>query len=180
MTVRFSLDTEDIMAFQSYFLANSKMFRKTIRSIRFMPPALFIILAFVLTVGMKDKEGLQIFVWVYMIVTSVLWVILMPGIMKKVTLKKTKKALLKPANVLLFEEREITFSEEGVVIRTDKVDENLKWDVFIGVAEVPKYFFLFISAQQAHVIPALKFTEQQNTTLREMFMRHINKPVLEV
>jgi hypothetical protein len=69
-----------------------------------------------------------------------------------------------PDNFSIFNETTLTASDTEIHLKNIIVDSRLKWDAVIKKTETPNYYFLFLNAMQAIIIPkrAFKNTDEQH------------------
>jgi hypothetical protein len=70
-----------------------------------------------------------------------------------------------PDNFSIFNETILTASDTELCLKNIIVDSKLKWDAVIKKTETSNYYFLFLNAMQAIIIPkkAFKNIEEQQT-----------------
>ena len=77
MDITYTLKEEDYLKFNLYHIKNSKTGIRALNLQRFVPPLLYIVLAYLMTVVMEASLGVMIG---YALVISILWIVFYPCI----------------------------------------------------------------------------------------------------
>ncbi len=169
MSIAFDLGIRDLSAFYKYFYETHKQTRRAMWIVRFIYPVMLI--AIPLMMGLDPCEDTMFF-----IISAIIGLamgLLMPLWHKKRYLKRTKKNLLKPGNAIFLGQREMTFGEETVEIKTKNADEQIKWPAFIKWVEIPGYVFLYVAENAAQIIPLTQIAPEQAVELKTILNSYI-------
>lgn len=67
---------------------------------------------------------------------------------------------------------ELTFSDEGILFRSNGVESRLAWDFYLKALETPEYFFLVYGKDMFSLIPKRVLRDRrQESALRELMRR---------
>lgn len=67
-----------------------------------------------------------------------------------------------PDNAALFSERQILFSNAEIVVKDEFIETTIQWKGIIRLEETPDYFYLYITSNQALIIPKQVLTLSGN------------------
>lgn len=166
MKLSFDITIDDVVAFHSYHFdaALAAGRKKRISSYGFAALVLSV-LGIVCYLDFKSP--------VYLAIYGVMAVITMAvGVTgwsaKSSMLKRVRRQAENKENANLFGAYTMEFDDGKVRIAGGKSEETLQWAAFVRFIEAPEYFFPYLSAQQALIVPKRAMTEAEVGGLREL------------
>jgi hypothetical protein len=177
MTIKFDIDYNDLVAYYRYFAKTSKnmIFGKWLRVL--IVPALMLINLLSSSSSEYDKK-FGLFVLLVHVLISAVWVIIILVIEHSRPARIVRKQITNPENIGIIGYREMTFTDDGIIAKSEKSETKMSWDAIVKVTETGTYFLPYIGANQAFIIPKQKITPQDVETLESLFKAHnllINK-----
>lgn len=170
MTLNYTLDAEDIKQMLSELMA-TKPYRNGRWIITIFAVAIFAGIG--IFFPKYPLVGKELFIFVYCMFFALLSLIILPRLLKKLTVKKSLKKFLVPENQLAFGSRELTLDENGFGLRTDQVEEKLKWSAIIKVEETAYFYKIFVSALAFHSVPKSKITPDEAQELEAILSSYV-------
>ena len=169
MTIGFDIQLPDVLAFTKHYVATNKNLRRTWNVLTWIGPVLFIGL-----VLLQTKPGTDAFLGgiVGAVLLSVFYVLLLLLARRRTPLRLAKQVFSNPENSNLIGYREMTFSEDEILLKSDKIDLKMAWNTIIKVGDMDTHFLLYTGSNQAYIIPKRKITLQDVETLNVLFKSH--------
>jgi hypothetical protein len=164
MTLSFEIEIDDIIAFYSNHYDNEPVNNKW-KKYWWITPVLLIYLGVIFY--FEDRNNWTPIVIVGILALALVLIRILHS--KSRWQKQLRKTLDVPENAIWFGERTMEFSDEQVITHVEGIsDETLSWKAFVRISETPEYFFLYISAIQAHVVPKRAMTATQIKELTQL------------
>ncbi len=152
MTVRFSLDMDDWLAFNEYYFRTSPEMKKTRRNAIIVFPVAMALTA----LAMSLDSPMPWAFYALLAVASLAWVLFYPRRFEKNALKKARKLLAEGDNSGLLCEQEFQFGEDGLRVATNNSTETMAWDRIKKLVATDGYYYLYNSAVSAYILPRAK------------------------
>lgn len=152
VTAQFEFEIEDWLAFQKHFLLNSTKFKRTKMIMTFYLPVL---LAVIMLVEYRVLSKNPFFI-IIAIIASALWIIFYPKRLERRTLNNAEKMINSGDNSGVLGENTVALSDEFVLYITPESECKYKWSGVKKIEETDEYYFLFLSALTAIIIPKKK------------------------
>ena len=159
MTINFDIDMDDMMSFQRHFVNTSPMLRKTKRMITYIFPVFLFLFGIVGFYTTHSRFDLAFGIFMLIIIT--IWVIFIPKLFVHMTLKRSKKILLKPGNEIMFGKFEMSFTDEGLDVKTPNTSSNILWNIIPKAEETQNYIYIYLSQVSAYIIPKQKISNSE-------------------
>lgn len=166
---KITLDDNDYLLFNQYFLLNSKIGKKTLMYYRLCVPFLsFIFIVLLYIVGTDSKLILT-----ETIVLTILS-IFMISYSKKIILRSVKnrmKNMKKEGRLPYGYEATIKFDDENIYEITPNTESKTKYSFVEKVAVTEKAIYIYINSIQAYILPVNVFTDEME---KSKFLEFIN------
>jgi hypothetical protein len=85
----------------------------------------------------------------------------------------TKKIMSGSDNSSMYGNRTMIFTEDGIEVKTAESNSSLKWSMVKRLGETSDYFFLYISAVSAYIVPKKKIATTEIENLKILFEKKI-------
>lgn len=149
MIVQFDLALADYIAFSLHHATHAPTMRKSVRSLRFGLPALWLALVLLPVALGEPFGGLE----AAFAVMALLWVIFLPSFLRwSVQRNATRYYERGLVNGQLGPHR-VELTETGIRDSTPVSDFHMAWSGVERVAEGPDHLFVYLGAHAAHIIP---------------------------
>jgi len=158
MRIVFDFTIEDWMAFQSHFVEKAKNYKLTRMVTALMVPLVFTCLI----VYDVLLDNIKIVSYLIYMIFSIIWIIYTLKTYKRSYLKKVRKILLNGDNSGILGSHEVIFNDDGVTHIQPQSEEKVLWAGIKKVEENDDYFFLFVTAISALIIPKKKIEKDLN------------------
>jgi len=173
LQLRFAITREDYLKFYLYMFWDSpqnKRKRNAYYLRQIIPLALFIF-AFYYT-GVFDRNDVFILIVIGLLVLTFVLSILNA---RSSTLRAAQKIADDNDNESIFSEKNMEVNDNGIFIKTDKLESNYRWDAFTKKIETADYYFLFTSGIYAIIIPKRVFNSSTDkTAFDKMLLQHLS------
>lgn len=170
MEIRYNLDEEDYLAFNSFHVRSSKMIIKALRVQQFLGPVIFFLVPVVFA-GLGD-ESFPALMFIFLL-ASVLWVWLYPKFFWRSVMSRTKKALKEGKNEGVYGPHSMWLTEEGVREVNTKGESSVIWSGIEQLKEDKANFYLYTSAFGAYILPKNQLADE--AAVRQSISVHMNK-----
>lgn len=148
MKIRYEVSMDDMLAFYSYFYANSKMVRNQRIAVLVIVSASFFVAAIMFDFGFSNYQKV-----LFPIVASVVFAVFFSA-RHKHTLKRCSQKLLEETGTDgILGQHELELFQDRLTERTEFNETSHFWVKFDRIIESEEHFFLFATPTQAHVIP---------------------------
>lgn len=147
MNINYEITGNDIWSFNRYVMFKIPKFRRS-----FITNTLFIPLL-IFAVGLFAKFNIINLVFAVIVATLVYYFFAMALMKRKIIKINSKKE-----GVLGQQSMEISFS--GVKVTTGTSSSEMSWKKINSIAETKQYIYIFISDQNAYIIPKRVFTSE--------------------
>ena len=151
ITLNYALTKEDYVNYYTYVTWDAPENRKK-RMIYYgkqIVPILLFLSAFYYT-GLFQRNSLFIMVIAgFLLLTTLLSLMSV----RSNSVRVAEKVADDPSNSSIFLETELTFSETGITIKDEMKETRYQWKAFVKKQESNLYYFLFLNAIQAVIIP---------------------------
>ncbi|MCL1943650.1 MAG: YcxB family protein [Candidatus Azobacteroides sp.] len=158
MRIVFDLDIDDMMAFQENFLTHYKQFKYIRLFVVLLLPAALLFMFLIFHAKEGGMTGKLTGFGIFFMVLSGLWIVVMWKQFLKMSLKNTRKMILKNAknNPIVLGEREMVFDEKGISVKTSKSETWTDWSAIFKVEKNVDYYYLYVTNMNAFVVPIRK------------------------
>ena len=160
------------MAFYGHYYDTDPAVRKQLRRVRIVYPLCCLLLGLSMYLG-SDNDWSVLVLWGA--AALVLGILFIPKVNRPRWLGRMRKQTDVPENRNMTGRRTVEFGDEIVKITSDISESAMQWDAFVRFAESPEYFFLYISALQAHIIPKRAMSAAEVDGLRQILNNKIKK-----
>lgn len=152
MKISFDFEMDDWMAFQAHYLKTNTYFKVVSWMMTLiLPVALFSSIIF-----QEMKELTRTVMIGFVLVMSGLWVVFLPRFMMNQVMKRTRKMIENGDNSGFIGPQEVEFSEEGIIHTAPASQTTYQWKGIVKFQENEDYFFLYVTAVSAIIIPKKK------------------------
>ncbi len=165
MTIRFEQTVDDTLAYYRYFLKTNKQARRAVRIAQFGIPVALWVLMMIVTRDWKFGIALA--------VVFLIWMLVIPRYMRRSMLRKTRRNLAKPENSRMLGNRSMELGEEGFRIATETAETHFKWAGVIRVVRETGYTFLFLSEQEAVIVPTGRLSADENAAIEKALEMYV-------
>lgn len=169
MTIGFDLELPDVLAFTKHYVKTNKRFRR-VKTIGFIVgPLIFFIMLLP-----KLEPGTDIFVGALVgwVLCSLFYALILILAFRRMPARMAKQVSSNPENANLIGFREMTFSDDEIKVKSDKIDLKMNWDVMVKLGDTDTHYLLYTGENQAYIIPKQKISEQDVKTLDSLFKAH--------
>ncbi len=157
--LNYALNKDDYANYYTYVkwdAPENKKKRLTYYARQLLPVVAFT-LAFYYTGLFKRDTTFILLIGGFLLLTSIMAIF---GV--KTNLRKEAEKLAEdPKNGILFADVQLQVSETGIQCKSEWVSTQYQWKAYIRLQENEKYFFLFINAAQALIVPKRAFTHAE-------------------
>ena len=150
MDITYTLTEEDYLKFNLYHIKNSKTGIRALNLQRFVPPLLFIVLAYLMTVVMEASFVVMIG---YALVISIPWIVFYPAYFKRTIAQNAKKMLKEGDNEGLLGKQHMVTTDEGIIVNSGVGATNVSWAGLKKFKEDNDNFYLYNGSLSAYVLP---------------------------
>lgn len=173
VSVKYALTKEDYMNYYTYIMWDSPGNRRKRRLyyVKQVLPILLFLAAFYYT-GLLERQSKFILLIVgFLLLTTFLSVI---GIRSN-TMRQAEKIANEPDNDPIFLETQLTASESGLSLADSVSQTQYQWKAVIRKLESQNYYFLFVNALQAIIIPKRVFgSPDQRQQFDRLLSQHLS------
>lgn len=145
--IKFKVSEKDLVAFNLFHAKNSKTFRNRIRWAQIFIALIIII---VVTIEIITQRYLGVF---FTVIIGTTYLLLIPRIFTFFLDRSAKKLLSEGPNEGILGEHLLSAGGEGLSITNTSGETKLNWPAITKIAKNERYFFLYVSAISAIVIP---------------------------
>ncbi|NRA38034.1 MAG: YcxB family protein [Planctomycetes bacterium] len=153
MKVSFELTMDDWIAFNTYYLYNSKEVRRTKTCVQLFAPALVLMLLMYSFVN----DEMTVIPTVLLLLYAVAWFVFYPKRFYKNAIRKTMRIMKEGDNSGFLGAHEISFNDEGFTCVEPESTQMYKWSAVKQTGENDDYIFLYVTAVSAVILPKEKF-----------------------
>jgi len=159
VTFKYSITGDDYKNYIAFVLWEGEHNRKKRRNyyLRQFLPLLGFLFAFYYT-GVFERS---IFIYIGLGLLIFTAVLVFTGVRSRFT-KVAETFAENPENRMIFTEKLIHISDEGIRITEEHLDTHYRWQAFVKKKENDSYYFLFLSSNQALIIPKRFLKDQQD------------------
>lgn len=151
MKINIKVTEKDYIKFNEFYLKNSEQGKKTTLLLRIIMPSLFLVILLLCLIANADKVLLIIEAVVFS-VASVIWVIMVPGLMNK-NIRRDINTIKKDGKLPYHNTSEIEFSETEIIETTPDSTLKIKYRNVLSVNSTEEYIYIFFGGAQAFIIP---------------------------
>lgn len=164
-----TLTEKDVADFNIFHMKHSKTMRKTMMSMRFLFPVVFLAMGFLVL-------DFDLIFWAIFLIGSILSFFLMPKVMEA-SIKRRVKLLLKDGkNGELFAPKNIVVDESGIKSESLNTTTFYKWGSVVKISEDESTYYIYVSSIQAVILPK-KFIGSQSDL--KIFGEFMNRNLLK-
>ena len=166
MKIEFDFDIDDWMAFQKYYILNSKQVKRSKIFTTLLLPVIFSIFSLIDIINGNFSPARLVFYGIIFL----LWIFINPKWMNRKMLKQVKKMINEGDNSGIFGKHEIDFEEDRIIWKNPESEEKVKWSGVKKLGETDNYYFLYVTAVSAIIIPKQKLNidkEELDKLLKE-------------
>ena len=168
-TIHWEATIDDALAFYQYYVETDAEVRHRIRIRQFLVPVLVWVVLMLMTRNWNLGIGFA--------VLSVVWIVITPAWIRREMVDNAHSSYQLPENFNKFGTREMTFGNEGFLLKTEMCETLYKWKVVAGVNRIPGYCFIDIAAQEMLIIPEGRLTLEEIATLKNALEKYVIHPV---
>lgn len=173
ITLQYSVTKEDYVNYYSYVMWDAPERRKKRINyyIRQAIPLLVFIVAFYYT-GIFERSNTFILIFLgFIFLTSFLSLFNV----RSNTVRQAEKVADNPDNSSIFLDTSVIISDTGIAVKTSFSETKFQWASFIKKQENRDYYFLFINAMQALIIPKRVFVHpEEKAQFEKMLSQHLS------
>ena len=173
VTFKYALTKEDYANYYTYIKWDAPGNRKKrlMHYTRQLLPIALFIAAFYYTDLLGRQSTSVLLVAGLLIITALLSVI---GV-RTTTMKQAEKIADDPDNASIFQEVTGIASETGITLKGEQIETRYQWSCVIKKLESQNYYFLFINAMQAIIIPKRVFNSPgEKLHFEKLLSQHIS------
>lgn len=170
MTIRYQLTIDDWLALNRFYHKTSPIMQKQFRKVRMIYAFIAMLSAFTTIFSIAKKIDMALIVAV-MIVGLILYVGT-ANVVKTQADKNARKLYESGQNKTLREVTTLTVSPDYIESQSVLLESSIKWPLVEKIAIEEDYIFIFVSADQAIIIPNRAF---QSKAQRREFIELINR-----
>jgi hypothetical protein len=163
--LNYDVELNDAMAFQKHFSATNKTMKNFRKIITLIVIGLGL---FVTLTGEKDLMSIVLNLFPLVVFILIYWIL-----SKTTSSFLTKKIMSTSENSSMYGNRTMIFTEDGIEVKNAEANTSLKWSMIKQLGETSDYFFLYISAASAYIIPKKKIAAADIEDLKILFEKKI-------
>ena len=170
ISIQYAITKEDYINYYTYVMwdAPENRRKRNYYYIRQLIPIALFVIAFYYT-GIFDRSSKFILLILgFLVITSLLSLF---GVRSNMA-KQAEKVTDNPANSAIFLEVSMIVSETGISTKDTLTETKFQWKAFIKKQESDEYYFLFINAIQALIIPKRIFNNPAEKMEFEKLLSH--------
>ena len=155
VSLKYALTKEDYMNYYTYIMWDSpgNKRKRLMYYVRQILPILLFLAAFYYTGLLQRQSNFILLIVGFLFLTTLLSVM---GIRSN-TMRQAEKIASEPDNDPIFLETQLTASEKGLQLSDSVSETHYQWKAVIRKLESRNYYFLFVNALQAIIIPKRVF-----------------------
>jgi len=153
MKLSFTFELSDWMAFQKYYLFNSRQYKNTRLLVASMMP---MVSSAFLMYDYFSKGRLDAGLCALFIVLSAAWIVFYPKRYENSCIKKIVKILNDDRQSSILGMHELDLSEDGIIHKEPESLQQISWKGITRAVKTDDYYFLFTTSISAIVIPIMK------------------------
>ena len=175
--IEYDFQPDDYMKFQTYHLENSPSHIRQNRFVIFGVAIIFVLMPLIMGSIMyvsnprPDFSNWVIEQTVLTSIVAILWIILIPPVIKAYNNFFTRKVINEGKNKGLFGLKKVILSEEYFKAIDDTSETIVKWGAFEKVVEHEGYIFIYNTAVTACIIPQRAFKSDEE---KKQFVKVVN------
>lgn len=169
MTLCFDLTFSDMLAFTRHYVTTSKRIRRVKKMYMFGGSLFFFVI-----VLSQLKPGTDAFVGglTAAILISLIFILLCLILFRRIPARMAKQLSSNPENANLIGFREMTFSNDEIKVKNDKLDVKMSWDMIVKLGNTDTHYLLYTGENQAYIVPKQKISGEEVKTLDALFKAH--------
>ena len=173
VSLHYTLAKEDYVNFYTYVMWDAGD-RKRSRTKSIMKQVVFVLIFMViyyLAGGFRFMNNISVIIIVLMFATS-----LLPLIGGRPGIRRSAEDIADdPENASVFSDNFLTASDTGMHIKTTNSDNNYTWKAIVRKTETGAYYFLFLNAIHAIIIPKKVFDNNEALSeFRKLLSRNLS------
>lgn len=147
--LQYSVDLDDIVAFNQFHASQSPTYQRSWRRERWIYPPIFAGLAilWIMSAGRMTASSLAI------LLLAVAWPVLVPRYLRWRLTRYVRRMYSEGSNASLIGVHEAVTLEDALAVTTPGDDTKIRWSAIGRVLTTPDYGFMYMSATQAVIIP---------------------------
>ncbi len=160
LSYQFAITREDYVNYYTYVMwdAPENKKKRNFYYAKQLLPIVFFFLAFYYT-GLFDRNSLFILVIAgFLLLTSLMSLF---GVRTNMQ-KQAERVASNPANSQIFLMTTLMVSESGLSVKDELTELKYQWKAFVKKQESAHYYFLFVNAMQAVIIPKRIFSSTED------------------
>jgi len=154
--ISFEFGPDDVVAFNLYHHAHSPGTQRMATIVRFVPPALFMLLAMYEVVRHGVRSPMTTMTLAIAIVVMLPWTLLFPLFFRRI-LARQVQSMLKEGSKKSFGKMSVELTKEHVVETGPAEERRVKWSAVEKIAATEGYLFVYVSPIAAIVVPRRAF-----------------------
>lgn len=159
MIVEYSLAPSDYMAFALYHNAHTPALRKSVRSMRFGIPLLWVAMVLISVALGKPLSGGD----VAFLAVAMLWVLLLPAFLRWLVRRNAARYYQRGLVNGQIGMHRVELTDTGLRDFTPVSDWHIAWAAVDGIAEDADRLFVYIGPHAAHIIPKAALGDRLDT-----------------
>ncbi|MGB7606678.1 MAG: YcxB family protein [Lutisporaceae bacterium] len=154
MKIEFNLTKEDYIAFNIHHIDNSPTIKRSLLIQRYGVSLIFLIVPFIFSrmSGVPWMLSLAVYGVIFLA-----WITYYPKYFMYVTKKRVIRLIEEGDNSDILGTYSVTLTEEGVEQTSNSEESKSSWNAIQRIEETPDYFYIYISAINAYLVPIRAF-----------------------
>ncbi len=159
MELTYELIKDDYLAFNQHYIKHSKTVQRSLLIQRFLTPIIVLLVPFALS--WITGEFLTGF-FVILLILSLVWIVFSPKYFDHSIKKQMQKMLNEENNENMLGLHTFITNEDGFIEKNKIEERKASWSSIKKVDEDDEYFFLYVSAMGAYIVPKRAFSDKDS------------------
>lgn len=154
----YDVTMEDLLAYNLDYLKQSRFGRRNLLVYRLSPPLAWLVLG-----ALMILLGTPLNPWAFafsLTVVSIGWFFLAPIQWNRIIRKRVRKIYAEGQNRTVLGMHRLVLTPEGIENSSETSDTRTKWSAVEKIVEMERYYYLFVGAAQAHIVPKRAFSDE--------------------
>ena len=165
MTLKYTLTSEDYIAFNLYHSQHSQSLRKMIAVQRILPALVFIVFGLFLASWFQMPFLFALSIYS---ILALIWILYYPHYFKRTLRKRVSKMLNEKDNRTLLGDYVMILGPEGFESKSNSQETKIEWSGIQSLEVTKDYIFLYNSSISAFILPSSAFHSEEE---RETFIK---------
>lgn len=158
MSLNFTLETKDYIAFNLYHTYHSPSLKKMMLAQKFIPLLVFVIAP---VMAIKVTQQPPVYWGVVFGLVSIIWLIRFPKYFERNLTKRLAKMIGEGKNQGLFDPKSMVINEEGIHLESLSENSHTRWQAIEKMVIDKDHIYLYNSAISAFIIPKSAFEDEK-------------------